>query len=170
VDEQRRGITLGAAGYLTKPIDRHRLLKIMTPYRTTERTNTVLVVEDNDEHRDLLRTILEPEGWVVREAINGRVCLDALSSGLPDLVLLDLMMPEMDGFQVVAALQENPEWRDIPIVVVTVLDLTMEDRRRLNGGVEEILSKHCVTSSELIARVGTLVAEIRAKTQARPQD
>ena len=169
VDEQRRGITLGAAGYLTKPIDRHRLLKIMTPYRMTERTNTVLVVEDNDEHRNLLRTILEPEGWVVREATNGRVCLDALSSGMPDLVLLDLMMPEMDGFQVVAALQENPEWREIPIVVLTALDLTTEDRRRLNGGVEEILSKHCVTSSELIARVGTLVAEIRAKTQVRPK-
>jgi len=169
VDEQRRGITLGAAGYLTKPIDRHRLLKIMTPYRMTERTNTVLVVEDSDEHRNLLRTILEPEGWVVREAINGRLCLDALSGGLPDLVLLDLMMPEMDGFQVVAALQENREWRDIPIVVLTALDLTTEDRRRLNGGVEEILSKHCVTSSELVARVGTLVAEIRAKAQRRPR-
>ena len=68
------------------------------------------------------------------------------------------------------SLQENPEWWDIPIVVLTALDLTTEDRRRLNGGIEEILSKHCVTSSELIARVGTLVAEIRAKAQPRPQD
>jgi adenylate cyclase len=167
VDEQRRGITLGAAGYLTKPIDRHRLLNVMAPYRVTERTNTVLVVEDDDEHRNLLRTILEPEGWVVREATNGRLCLHALSSGLPDLVLLDLMMPEMDGFQVVAALQQNPQWRDIPIVVLTALDLTTEDRRRLSGGVEEILSKHCVTSSELIARVGRSLAKIRSKTQPR---
>jgi CheY-like chemotaxis protein len=81
------------------------------------------------------------------------------------MVLLDLMMPEMDGFQVVATLQENPAWRDVPIVIVTALDLTAEDRRRLSGGVEEILSKHAATSSELIARVGTLIAESRAKTQ-----
>jgi CheY-like chemotaxis protein len=80
------------------------------------------------------------------------------------------MMPEMDGFQVVAALQENPQWRDIPIVVLTALDLTTEDRRRLSGGVEEILSKHCVTSSELIARVGRSLAKIRSKTQPRLED
>jgi PAS domain S-box-containing protein len=165
VDEQRRGITLGAAAYLTKPIDRRRLLGIMSPYRVTERTNTVLIVDDDEEHRQLVRAILETQGWVVREAANGRLALDALASGLPDMVLLDLMMPEMDGFQVVATLQENPAWRDVPIVIVTALDLTTEDRRRLSGGVEEILSKHAATSSELIARVGTLIAESRAKTQ-----
>ena len=165
VDEQRRGMTLGAAGFLTKPIDRHRLLGIMTPYRVTERTSTVLIVDDDEEHRQLVRTILEAQGWVVREAANGRLALDALASALPDIVLLDLMMPEMDGFQVVATLQDNPAWRDVPIVVVTALDLSTEDRRRLSGGVEEILSKHADTSSELIARVGTLIAASRAKTQ-----
>ncbi len=164
VDEQRRGMTLGAAGFLTKPIDRHRLLGIMTPYRVTERTSTVLIVDDDEEHRQLVRTILEAQGWVVREAANGRLALDALASALPDIVLLDLMMPEMDGFQVVATFQDNPAWRDVPIVVVTAFDLSTEDRRRLNGGVEEILSKHA-DSSQLIARVGTLIAASRAKTQ-----
>src|SRR4029078_6782885 len=97
VDEQRRGITLGAAGYLTKPIDRHRLLNVMAPYRMTARSNTVLVVQDNDEHRNLLRTILEPEGWVVREATNRRLCLHALSRGLPGLAFLYIMLPQKCG-------------------------------------------------------------------------
>ena len=85
--------------------------------------------------------MLGAQGWDVREAANGRLALDALEKGVPDILLLDLMMPEMDGFEVVAALQANPAWRDIPVVVVTALDLTAEDRRRLNGGVEQILSK-----------------------------
>jgi CheY-like chemotaxis protein len=165
VDEQRRGITLGAAGYLTKPIDRHLLLGILGPYRGTEGTKTVLIVDDDEEHRELVRTILEGQGWVVREAANGRLAIDAIAGGLPDIVLLDLMMPEMDGFQVVATLQGNPAWRGVPIVVVTALDLTTEDRRRLSGGVEQILSKHTASPSELVARVGTLIAGSRAKTQ-----
>ena len=165
VDEQRRGIALGAAGYLTKPINRQRLLGIMSSYRAKERTSTALLVDDDKEHRDLVRTILEAQGWEVREAANGRLAIEALASGLPDVVLLDLMMPEMDGFQVVATLQGHPEWWDLPIVVVTALDLSTEDRRRLSGGVQQILSKHATTPSELIARVATLIAENRAKAQ-----
>jgi adenylate cyclase len=168
VDEQRRGITLGAAGYLTKPIDRHRLLGIVAPYRVTERTNTVLIVDDDEQHRQLVRTTLEAQGWAVTEATNGRHAIRALASGLPDVVLLDLMMPEMDGFQVVATLQENPAWRQVPVIIVTALDLTAEDHRRLRGGVQEILSKQAVTSSELIARIGMLINESRAKTQPVP--
>jgi CheY-like chemotaxis protein len=168
VDEQRRGITLGAAGYLTKPIDRHRLLGIVAPYRVTERTNTVLIVDDDEQHRQLVRTTLEAQGWAVTEATNGRHAIRTLASGLPDVVLLDLMMPEMDGFQVVATLQENPAWRQVPVIIVTALDLTAEDHRRLRGGVQEILSKQAVTSSELIARIGMLISESRAKTQPVP--
>ena len=160
---------MGAAGYLTKPIDRERLLGIMASYRHAERPTTVLVVEDDEEQRQLVRTILDAQGWVVREAANGLLALDALASGLPDIVLLDLMMPEMDGFQLVAALQENLAWRDIPVVVVTALDLSAEDRRRLNGGVEHILFKHASTPSELMARVGALMAEVKAKAQRQPQ-
>ena len=81
---------------------------------------------------------------------------------MPDVVLLDLMMPEMDGFELVAALQVDTRWRDIPVVVVTALDLTAEDRRRLNGGVEQILSKHAFPPAELMARLGALLG--KAKT------
>ena len=161
VDEQRRGIALGAAGYLTKPIDRERLIEIVSRLRVAGAPGRVLVVEDDEDQRQLLRGILGARGWSVREAANGRLALDAIVAELPDLILLDLMMPEMDGFELVAALQANAAWRAIPVVVVTALDLTDEDRRRLNGGVEQILSKHAFPPAELMARVGALLGETR---------
>jgi len=161
VDEQRRGIALGAAGYLTKPIDRERLIETVSRLRVAKAPGTVLVVEDDEEQRQLVRAILGARGWTVREAANGRLALDAIGAELPDLILLDLMMPEMDGFELVAALQANAAWRAIPVVVVTALDLTAEDRRRLNGGVEQILSKHAFPPAELMARLGALLGETR---------
>jgi len=165
VDEQRRGVALGAAGYMTKPIDRDRLVEILSRYRRATEPSTVLVVEDDEEQRRLVRDLLGARGWMVREAANGRLALDALQEGLPDILLLDLMMPEMDGFGVVAALQGNPAWRDIPVVVVTALDLTAEDHQRLNGGVEQILSKSAYAPAELVKRVGALLAEVKRKTK-----
>ena len=163
VDEQRRGIALGAAGYLTKPIDRERLVEILSRHRSADGPSEVLVVEDDEEHRQLVRAILGAQGWVVREAANGRLALDALAAKLPDILLLDLMMPEMDGFELVAALQANPAWRDIPVVVVTALDLTAEDHRRLNGGVKRVLSKNSFAPAELMARVGKLLLEVKGQ-------
>jgi CheY-like chemotaxis protein len=161
VDEQRRGIALGAAGYLTKPIDRERLIEIVSRFRVVDKPGNVLVVEDDEDQRQLMRAILGARGWSVREAANGRLALDAIRAELPDLILLDLMMPEMDGFELVAALQANAAWRAIPVVVVTALDLTAEDRQRLNGGVEQILSKHAFPPAELMARLGALLGETR---------
>jgi len=161
VDEQRRGIALGAARYLTKPIDRERLIEIMSQLRVAGTPGTVLVVEDDEDQRQLVRGILGARGWAVREAANGRLALDAITAQLPDVILLDLMMPEMDGFELVAALQANAAWHNIPVVVVTALDLTAEDRQRLNGGVEQILSKHAFAPAELMARLGALLGETR---------
>jgi adenylate cyclase len=168
VDEQRRGIVLGAAGYMTKPINRNRLVEILSPCRRASAPSTVLVVDDDEEQRRLVRELLGAKGWTVREAADGRLALGAIEKGVPDILLLDLMMPEMDGFEVVAALQANPAWRDIPVVVVTALDLSAEDRRRLNGGVEQIISKSAYAPAELIARVGALLGEAKRKTHAYP--
>jgi signal transduction histidine kinase/CheY-like chemotaxis protein len=166
IDEQRRGIALGAAGYLTKPIDRERLVAILSRFRLADTPGTVLVVEDDEEQRQLVRTILRARGWTVREAANGRLALDVIAAELPDVILLDLMMPEMDGFELVAALQANPAWLDIPVVVVTALDLTAEDHQRLSGGVEQILSKHAFPPAELKARVCALLEGV-GKPQKR---
>jgi CheY-like chemotaxis protein/two-component sensor histidine kinase len=161
LDEERRGIALGAAGYLTKPIDRERLVEILSRLRMGDAPGVVLVVEDDEEQRQVLRAILGAGGWTVREAANGRLALDALAAELPHVILLDLMMPEMDGFQVVAELQANASWREIPVIVVTARDLTAEDRERLNGGVKQILSKTGYPSAELMDRIGVLLSDVR---------
>ena len=168
VDEARRGIALGAVGYLTKPIERDKLLAVLDRFRAGPRPS-VLVVEDDTDQREAVRAILAGQGWSVREAANGRIALQALEHESPDLVLLDLMMPEMDGFQFVAVMQENEKWRHIPVVVVTALELSTEDRQRLNRGVELIVHKNASTQTELMARIGALLAEAQAKSQSKSQ-
>jgi CheY-like chemotaxis protein len=96
------------------------------------------------------RAILEKEGWRVNEAENGRVALECMERERPRLILLDLMMPEMDGFEFVARMHQKPEWRLIPIVVLTAYDLTIDDRRRLNGYVETVIKKSCDSRETLL--------------------
>jgi CheY-like chemotaxis protein len=118
----------------------------------------VLVVDDDAEVRALFRRMLEPEGYTVVEAPNGRVALDRLREISPGVILLDLMMPEMDGFEFVAEFRRHEAWRAIPIVVVTAKDLSHEDRQRLNGYVERILQKGAYGREQLLAEVRELVA------------
>jgi DNA-binding response OmpR family regulator len=153
LDEQDRAISLGAASYLTKPIDRERLLAILSPLCPADRPSTVLIVADDDEQRLLARANLEARGWTVREAANGRLALGSIMAELPDVILLDLTMPEMGGFELVSALHANAVWNEIPVVVLTALDLTEEELRRL-AGVKQILSKQSFPPSELMARIG----------------
>jgi CheY-like chemotaxis protein len=88
-----------------------------------------------------VRQALEPIGWQVSEAENGQVAVEALATARPDVIILDLMMPKMDGFEVLDELRRRPDWQDIPVVIITAKDLTEEDRTRLNGGVERIIQK-----------------------------
>jgi CheY-like chemotaxis protein len=104
VDDRNLGYALGASDYLTKPIDRERLVTVLRRYR---RDGPVLVVDDDVVVRQLFRRILEPEGHVVVEAENGRVALERLRDVSPSVVLLDLMMPEMDGFEFVGEFRRH---------------------------------------------------------------
>jgi CheY-like chemotaxis protein len=161
VDERRQGMTLGAVGYLTKPIDGDKLVEIIRRYGAPSGPTQVLVVEDDAMQRERVRSLLEPPQWLVTEAENGRVALERLKDTVPDVIILDLMMPEMDGFQLVAALQQHPQWRRIPVVVVTALDLSAQDRARLNSGVETVLLKEAFKPSDLIDGLRRLVAKTR---------
>jgi adenylate cyclase len=161
VDERRQGMTLGAVGYLTKPIDRDKLVEIIRRYGAPSGPTRVLVVEDDATQRERVRNWLEPRQWLVTEAENGRIALERLKDTVPDVIILDLMMPEMDGFQLVAALQQHPQWRRIPVVVVTALDLSAQDRARLNSGVETVLLKESFKPSDLIEGLRRLAAKTR---------
>jgi GAF domain-containing protein/CheY-like chemotaxis protein len=160
VDDKNLGYSLGASDYLTKPLDRERLLSVLNKYR---REAPVLVVDDDATLRELLRRILEGAGYTVVEAENGRIALERLRTLAPGVILLDLMMPEMDGFEVVAELRRHEAWRAIPIVVVTAKELTAEDRQRLNGYVERVLEKGAYSRDTLLAEVRDLVAACVAR-------
>ena len=156
VDDKRRGIALGAAGYLTKPIDRERLHRLVRRFQAPTRATRVLMVEDDASQRERMLGWLERPHWIVREAANGQEALDLLREEKPDVILLDLMMPEMDGFEVVAALQGDKDWRDIPVIVITSLDLDAKDRARLNSGVQSVLVKEKFRPEDLVERIRQL--------------
>jgi PAS domain S-box-containing protein len=167
VDDRNLGYALGATEYLTKPDERQRLLSILARYRCDAPAGgcRVLVVEDDEPTREIICDILERAGWVVETAVNGREGLEKIAASLatatvPRLILLDLMMPEMDGFDFAANLRKDLRWRDIPVVVVTAKDLTEEDRRRLNGYVEKIIVKGVALNQE------SLLAEVRDLVEA----
>ena len=164
VDDKRRGIALGAAGYLTKPIDRERLHRLVRRFQAPTRATRVLMVEDDASQRERMLAWLERPQWIVREAANGREGLDLLREEKPDVILLDLMMPEMDGFEVVAALQGDKDWRDIPVIVITSLDLNAKDRERLNSGVQSVLVKERFRPEDLVERIRRLVQSTPAAT------
>ncbi|TMK15337.1 MAG: response regulator [Alphaproteobacteria bacterium] len=157
LDEHRRGVALGAAGYLTKPIDRERLHRMVSRFRASARPTRVLLVDDDKDQRERLRGWLEGEQWAVQESGNGREALSRLQADKPDVILLDLMMPEMDGFAVVAALQKEPRWRDIPVIVITARDLDAKERERLNSGVQSVLVKETFRPADLVERIRRLV-------------
>jgi signal transduction histidine kinase/DNA-binding response OmpR family regulator len=158
VDDKNKGFALGATEFLTKPINRADLARVLKKYRCANPPCPVLVVEDQADLRELMRRMLEQEGWVVAEAENGRVALDRVAENRPGLIVLDLMMPEMDGFSFLEALRQRAPWRSIPIVVVTAKDLTPEDHRRLNGYVQYIVDKGSHTQEELLQEVADRIA------------
>jgi PAS domain S-box-containing protein len=158
VDDKNLGYTLGAADYLTKPVDRDHLGRVLGRYRCESPPCPVLLIEDDDTTRGMMRTMLEREGWKVTEAANGRDGLERVAEARPNVILLDLMMPEMDGFEFLSNLRKRQEWTKIPVVVITAKELTPEDRTMLNGSVEKVLLKGEFSRQDLLNRVREFVS------------
>lgn len=159
LDNKNLGFALGATDYLTKPVDRSRLISLLSRYRSNGKPGHVLVIEDEEVIRELVRRTLEKENWKVSEAENGLVGLERLKEQPPDLILLDLMMPEMDGFQFIGELRSKPEWKAIPVIVITAKELTEGDRLYLNGYVENLLQKGAYKREDLLLEVSKRVRE-----------
>jgi signal transduction histidine kinase/DNA-binding response OmpR family regulator len=156
VDEKNRGYSLGAADYMVKPIDRERLVRMLKNL-CRPGARRVLVVDDDDVLRGAVARMLEREGWSVTEAHNGRAALALFGEARPDVIVLDLLMPEMGGLEFLAEFRRHAEWRHIPVVVVTAKDLTEEDRRILNSGAERVLQKSASSRDELLKDLGRLL-------------
>ncbi len=157
LDEKQKGFALGASAYLTKPVDRARLAQALEPFKAKGTTPRALIVEDEEATRELMRRLLLGEGWAVATAGNGREALERLKGERPNLILLDLLMPEMDGFELLGKLREVPELAAIPVIIVTAADLSAEDRRRLQGGVEHVLQKAAYGQDELLAEIRGII-------------
>lgn len=147
-DSREQGYALGA-DYLAKPIDRRQLATLLAKYRGDAASPQCLVIDDDAGQRQLLKKMLEEAGWRVREAENGLTGLRQVSEDEPQLILLDLIMPQLDGFGFLGQMRKNSHWREIPVVVLTAMDLGEDERRRLNGGVERVLQKSALSLDEL---------------------
>ena len=156
VGERGLASAMGAAGYLAKPIEWEQLKRVMDRFRTEDPSGCVLVVEDDPDMRERLRVMLAQDGWQVATAADGREALDMAARGMPSLVLLDLMMPGMDGFAFFRALRAHPGGRIVPVVVLTSKDVTKEDRLRLQG-VDHVLSKAETSFNDLADHLRALL-------------
>jgi CheY-like chemotaxis protein len=159
IDDKQRGYALGATDYLGKPIDRERLLHVVQRYQGWQQHDDapILIVDDESATREMVRRMLQKEGWEVMEAGNGRVALDLIAAQKPALILLDLMMPEMDGFEFVAQLRQDEANRHIPVIVITAKDLSPDEQQRLQGYVERIVQKAAYSRDSLLDEVRELV-------------
>jgi hypothetical protein len=167
------GMSAGANEFLTKPVDRHQLLRTMARMRRQggqakpAAAGPILLVDDDEAARQIIRRTLADQNWPVMEAGDGLAALAAMQRTTPSLVVLDLMMRGMDGFEFIAELRRHETWQHIPVVVLTARDLTEEDRERLNGRVQNILSKGAQTEAGLLAELRqTLNVAARARRGA----
>jgi signal transduction histidine kinase/CheY-like chemotaxis protein len=159
VDDKHFGHALGATEYLTKPVDRDRLSSVVRKLTKPTTPGKVLIVDDDPEVREMLVRTLERQDWMASTAEDGRAGLDAVAAGKPDLILLDLMMPRMDGFEFVSELRKQQDWRSIPIIVITAKTLTNEDRLALQGHVQKVLQKGDFSLDALLTELRDIVKE-----------
>lgn len=152
-EEKETGFALGAIGYVAKPVSEKMLLAEIWKIARPD-TRSIMIVDDNDMDRRKISQIVEQEGLIPVIAHDGAVCLEMIRQNIPDILVLDLMMPEPDGFAVLETIRSTPETLDLPVIVVTAKELTDEDRKKLSGNVASVLEKSGVTS-------GTLVGEIK---------
>ncbi|MDH4101493.1 MAG: response regulator, partial [Nitrospirota bacterium] len=157
LDDQNLAFSLGATDYFVKPVDKGRLLQrlgtISLSFNTTQGPATVLVVDDEPATLELLRATLEPVGYKVLTASGGADGIELARKHMPNIILLDLMMPEVSGFDVISALKESLKTRNIPIIIFTAKDLSREEIEELNADIENIYLKGDFEKSSLLEEI-----------------
>jgi DNA-binding response OmpR family regulator len=165
VDDKSRGYTLGAAEYLIKPIDPGRLKAVLQ--RHCDPRGRVLVVDDDPNVRKWTREMISRDGFQVIEACNGYEALARLETEPADVILLDLLMPEMDGFAFLDELRKHDQFKELPLLVLIAKDFTEEDHARLTGGVARVLQKGASGRGDILNELAGLLA--RQGVQAGPR-
>jgi CheY-like chemotaxis protein len=167
ISDEGRGFSLGAADYLVKPIMEEDLLTALSRLDEQAEEIEILVIDDQVDDILLIRRILEAQPrYRVIEADGGQNGVDLVRQRKPDMIILDLMMPEVDGFAVLEALKGEPDTRDIPVIVVTAQELTDEERQQLMGQVEVLLHKGLFTEHELLEDLGRVLSRMESRQEA----
>ena len=156
IDDKKMGSALGAVDHLSKPVDRNKLKALVKRYSKKGRA---LIVEDDDKAREVVTRALASIGWTSVEAENGAVGIEKFGDGSFDLIILDIMMPVMDGFGFIRELRKTETGRSVPVVVLTAKDLSKDERKELHGNVEEIFLKEETSVDELVKEIGTQLAK-----------
>ncbi|MGH7164854.1 MAG: response regulator, partial [Nitrospiraceae bacterium] len=161
LDERGKGFALGAVDYIVKPVNRDELLQAvgtgLALSRTRHRKGMILVVDDDPMALELMEAVLGPEGFTVLKARSGADGMILARESRPDLIVLDLLMPDMDGFQVLDELRHDPSTAHIPIVILTMKTLTPEERERLNGRISHLARKGEFGRDDFVSLIRSLV-------------
>jgi signal transduction histidine kinase len=162
-EDKQKGYAMGATNCIDKSAVSNQLADILEKYQIGEdSTNLVMLVDDDETLREGLSTLIETQGWRVFQAENGQVALEHLDHKKPTLILLDLNMPVMDGFEFLTRLQDNDKWRSTPVIVLTAKNLTAQEQAHLNQQVETIFKKDADNQDELISSIHKLISEAQA--------
>jgi CheY-like chemotaxis protein len=159
IDEKNLGFSLGAVDYFVKPVNKQDLLEALSKIRLLPdegRRPTVLVIDDDKTATDLIQVILENEGYRVLKALQGKDGLELAAREHPDLIILDLIMPEVSGFNVAYQLRQIPATRNIPIIVLTSMELDEESQFQLGNYVSGLISKATFTKRDLLREIGNI--------------
>lgn len=166
VDNKDLGFSLGAVEYLMKPIDRTKLIDIVNSCipaeRNTGKSMKVLVVDDDEKAVKYMSSVLEKAGFDVLKAYSGKAGINLAINNNPDLMILDLMMPEVSGFDVVETLRNHPTAKGIPIIICSAKDITPEDKKILNGHILAIVQKSSHTKEDLLSTIKK-IEQLRVK-------
>jgi PAS domain S-box-containing protein len=160
LDEKNLGFSLGAVDYFVKPVNKEELLATMDRVRLSSRNDAhipkVLVIDDDRAAADLIEVILENEGYQVLKAFNGKAGLEIATTQKPDLIILDLIMPEMSGVSVAYQLKQNPGTRGTPIIILTSMEIDEETRAQLGSHVSGLMRKSSFTKNDLLREIGNI--------------
>lgn len=157
-DDKDTGFALGAVGYINKPVEKELLVSEI--YKLNALPDTVMIVDDNEFEREHMSKIIEAENINTILAKGGTECIELLKNKIPDILVLDLMMPDMNGFKVLEKIRKNTETKDLPVIVVTAKDLTKEDKENLSGKISSIITKSDATQQDLFKEIQRILAEL----------
>ncbi|MDM8535338.1 response regulator [Desulfobacterales bacterium HSG17] len=161
-DDRSTGTALGAAGYVIKPVDRNILLSEISKLASVRQVKQILAVDDDPIVLRQLEDLLGGKGYQVETASSGREGIAKAVANPPDVMVLDLMMPEMDGFSVLDRIRKEPAISDLPVIILTAKDINPDDRTRLKDAVHRVVSKTTMDSKDLLNKLQKALSAIHS--------